>query len=335
MQAKGKAAWLAGLRGNKDRWRADLARQLRGVREDVRKRGKEELDEVWGVCETVYLHNDRYLTAPDLLLSQVISDAAAAFGSISELSARSAARALSDFSIQHGLELRKPEYGRIADPPVPLTHVSGELARAEQPSPGYQALMRAVAASKKTGPASAGVGAAIGIIVGSAVPGIGNVIGMNVGWIAGFVLGSSIGTVAGYRDAVKEARDKGVRLRRDMLWAQLKPLREAQERYLADALDELSTEYTAAAVRELESRIAQEHESADEAMKRLTAIQERAEQAAEQRRHELVAEKGPLDRILARIARLGAATAALHTPEAAARPADNGRNSAGMAAHAP
>jgi len=312
VETEDRAAWLAELRGNKDRWRSDLADQLGQVLTQLQERGQEALKGVWHDCETVYLHNDRYLAAPDLLLNQVIADATAAFGMVSELADRAAARALQDFSARHGLELRRPGIGRMPDPPVPREHIYLDLSKADRPESGL--LLRWTRAAKGTKSAStagAGVGMAVGFVAGFIIPGVGNLVGMNVGWLAGYVLGSSTGAVAGYRDAMKETESTGVRLRSERLWAELQPLRRSQETYLSDALDELVGQYVTAAIRELESRIVQQHESMVEALARLRMLRDQAEQTAESRRAELAAERAPLDRILSRIGRLGTAAARL------------------------
>jgi GTPase SAR1 family protein len=311
VQNEDRAAWLAELRDSKNRWRSDLDDQLSQALGQLQERGQQELEELWQKCETSYLHDDRYLAAPDLVLKQVIDDAAAAFGAISELAGRVASRALQDFSARHGLELRRPEFGDLPVPAIPLLRVSAEIPKADRQASGLLRWTRAESGSKSAGTAGAGVGMAVGAVVGSVVPGVGTVVGMNVGWIAGFVLGSGVGTVSGYRDAVKETQSKGVVMRREQLWAELQPLHVSQRRHLAEGLEDLMGDYRIAAIRELDSRIVQEQESVAEALARLKALRDQAEHAAESRRAQLAAERAPLDRMHDRIGRLATAAVAL------------------------
>ena len=192
-----------------------------------------------------------------------------------------------------------------------------DLSKADRPESGLLRWTMAAKGTKSASTAGAGVGMAIGFVAGFIIPGVGSLVGMNVGWLAGYVLGSSTGAVAGYRDARKETESTGIRIRSERLWDELQPLRRSQETYLSDALEELVGQYVTAAIRELESRIVQEHESMAEALDRLRMLRDRAEQTAEARRAELAAERAPLDRILSRIGRLDTAAAGLDGVSAA------------------
>jgi len=312
VEIKDRVAWLDRLHDKKDRWRSDLADQLHSLLHEQQERGQAELKDRWAQCESVYLHDARYLRSPDLLLNQVIADAGAAFSAVSELAGRAAARALHEFSARHGLELRTPEVRRLPTPPVPLTHLSGGIPAADRPRLGLQHWKLAASGSTDAGKAGVGVGMTIGAIVGTmVVPGMGTVVGLNVGSMVGFTLGSTLGTLTGYRDAVKEAEDKKVQLQRERLWAELQELRRSQQTCLAEGLADLVGEYITAATRELESRIAQERESKAEALARLTAARDRVEQTTQLRRAELASERAPLDRVLDHIGRLGARVACL------------------------
>jgi GTP-binding protein EngB required for normal cell division len=311
VQMQDRAAWFASLRDHSEQWRADLAGKLHAVRDELQQRGQQELGMVWDQCQAVYLHNDRYLTAPDLLLSQVIADAASTFSAISELASRATARAVKEFSLQHGLELQRPEVARLPDPPLLLSQLSAELSETERPVSGSRTWTQAADGVKSVGTASAGVGMVAGAVIGSMVPVLGTAVGANVGWVAGFVIGSSVGAVSGYRDAAREAKDKGVRMRGDLLWAKLQPLRRSQQMHLGEALDDLVHGYISAATQELDSRVVQEHEGVAEALARLQALRDGAERAAGLRRCELTGERAPLDQILARVGALAEAAARL------------------------
>ena len=310
-QTQDRAAWLGELRGNKDRWRSDLFDQLDDVLKQLKEHGHESLDQVWNECRTVYLHNDRYLAAPDLLLSQVITAAGAAFAALSERAGRAAARSLKEFSARHGLELRSPELEQLPVPPVPPLQLSGEVSKADRPRSGLHRWKAAAEGSKSASLAGASVGMTVGAIIGSVVPGAGTLIGLNIGSLVGFTLGSTVGTLTGYREAVQDAQEKGVQLRRDRLWAELEPLRKAQETRLAEELEDLMGRYAAAATRELESRVVQEHESVVEALSRLRLLRDRAEQSVERQRAELAAERAPLDRVFGQLRQIAAAAAEL------------------------
>jgi phage tail tape-measure protein len=159
--------------------------------------------------------------------------------------------------------------------------------------------------------AGAGVGMALGAIVGSVVPGVGTLVGLNVGFLVGFTVGSTVGTLTGYWDAVKEAEGQKVTVARDRLWSELQELRRAQQSSMSESLADLVAEYTTAAIRELENRIAQEREGVAEAVARLKAVRDRVEHAAQSRREELVAERAPLDRVLEKLGTLSTRVAAL------------------------
>ncbi len=310
-QTETRVAWLTWLRDNQDKWRSDLTDQLDVVLSKMQERGQEELENVWSECESVYLHEARYVRSPDLLLNQVITDAGAAFSAVSALVGRAAGRAVQEFSARHGFELRCPEVRRLPDPPVPLTHLSGENYPADGSRSSLDRLKKAASASTDASKAGAGVGMTIGAIVGTVVPGVGTIVGLNVGCLVGFTLGSTFGTLTGYKDAMKEAEEKNVKLRREQLWAELQKLRRSQQIFMKEGLDDLVSEYITAAIRELESRIAQERESMAEAQARLEATRDRIEQTAQQRRSELASERAPLDRVLDQISKLGTTVARL------------------------
>lgn len=312
VQTEDRAAWLTELHDNKGTWRADLTRQLDGMLHELQKRGLDELEHQWSRCETVYLHDDRYLRSPEMLLNQILADAGAAFSAISELASRHAARVLQEFSLRHGLELRAPEARRLPDPPLPVTHLFDQGSSTDRPGPGLSKRWKMAAdGSTSASKAGAGVGMAIGAIVGSVVPGVGTIVGLNVGALVGFTLGSTVGTLTGYWDAVKEAESQKVTVQRDRLWAELQELRRAQQTSMSESLADLVAEYTTAAIRELENRIAQEREGVAEAVARLEAIRNRVEHAAALRREELVAERAPLDRVFEKIRGLSTRIAAL------------------------
>lgn len=312
VQTENRATWLGQLRDNKDSWISDLANRLSEARNDLKSLGHERLDQVWQQCQTAYLYDDSYLGAPDLLLERVIADAAVAFAEVSELASRRAARALHAFSTRYGIELRRPEIEALAMPPAPPLRLSGNGPKTEKPRAGVRRWTLAAEGSRGASMAGASVGATVGGLIGTLVaPVAGTFIGMNIGGMVGFTLGSTAGTLTGYREAVKDAAEKGVQLRRDRLWAELEPLRKSQETTLAEDLEELMDDYVAAVTRELDSRVAQEQESVADALARLTALRDRADQAVERRRAELAAERAPFDRAFEQIGRLATGVAEL------------------------
>jgi hypothetical protein len=307
-----RAAWLTELHENKGTWRADLTTQLDGMLSELQERGLDELKHQWSRCETVYLHDDRYLKSPGLLLNQVIADAGAAFSAISQLAGRHAARVLQEFSLRHGLALKPPEAGRLPDPPVPITQLSDRISAANRSRAGLSERWKKVAdGGTNASKAGAGVGMAVGAIVGSVVPGVGTIVGLNVGALVGFTLGSTVGSLTGYWDAVDEAERQKVGVQRDRLWAELQELRRAQETSMSESLADLVAEYTTAAILELENRIAQEREGVAESVARLEAERDRVEHSAALRREDLVAERKPLDQVLDKIGNLRTRIAAL------------------------
>jgi Dynamin family len=312
VQTQNRATWLTGLYDDKGTWRADLTEQLDRMLHDLQEQGLDELNHLWSRCQTVYLDDDRYVKSPGLLLNQVIADAGAAFGAISELAARHAARALQEFSVVHGLQLRAPEAGRLPDPPLPVTPLLDQVSATGRRRAGLSERWKMAAdGGTNAGKVGAGIGLTVGAIVGSAVPVVGTIVGLNVGCLLGFTLGSTVGTLTGYWDAVDEADRKKVALKRERLWSELQGLRRAQETSMAESLADLVVDYTTAAIAEIENRIAQEREGVDEAVTRLEATRARVERAADVRRAELVAERRPLDEVLDKIGSLSTRIAAL------------------------
>ena len=312
VQTQNRDTWLTELHDNKATWRADLTEQLDRVLHDLQERGLDELNHLWSRCETIYLDDDRYLKSPGMLLNQVIADAGAAFSAISELAARHAARALQEFSVVHGLQLRAPAAGRLPDPPLPLTPLFEQVSATGGRKAGRTERLKMIAdGGTNASRVGAGIGMTVGAIVGSAFPVVGTIVGLNVGCLVGFTLGSTVGTLTGYWDAVDEAEGKKVALKRERLWSELQGLRRAQETSMAESLADLVVEYTTAAIAELENRIAQEREGVAEAVTRLEATRDRVERAAEGRRAELVAERKPLDGVLDKIGSLSTRIAAL------------------------
>ena len=312
VQTQNRATWLTELHDNKATWRADLTEQLDRVLKDLQGQGLDELNHLWSRCETVYLDDDRYLRSPGLLLNQVIADAGAAFSAISGLAARHAARALQEFSVVHGLQLRAPEAGRLPDPPLPVTSLFDQVSATGGRKAGRTERWKTVAdGGTNAGRVGAGIGLTVGAIVGTAVPVVGTIAGMNLGFLVGFTLGSTLGTLTGYMDAVDEAESTKVAVKRERLWSELQGLRRAQETSMAESLADLVVDYTTAAIAELENRIAQEREGVAEAVTRLEATRDRVERAADLRRAELVEERKPLDKVLDKVGSLSTRIAAL------------------------
>ena len=325
-QADERSSRLAELRDGRSAWRDELRAEFSQVREDLHLRAREELDQIWHRCETVYLYQDGYLANPNRLVNQAAADAASVVGSVSELASREAARVLREFSALRGLTLHHPEIGRLPDLPVPTVNVSAELGRDGPVKDKIGALDDTARGTGAGSPIGGAVGAAIGAIIGTfLLPGAGTMAGLQYGGIIGSALGGMYFGLSAYRSAVAGVEEKNTEARRQRIWVQLDPQRKDQERHFDDAIDDLIGVFLPGVITELESRITQEQQSAADTLQRLKEVHATNERQAEQRQAELAVERQPLDRILERVDHLTAAVLQLGTAVAPATEGDRTR----------
>jgi Dynamin family len=300
-QAQRRAASLTALSSVQAGWHAELATALGAASHELSKHGSKELAEMWERCRGVYLQKDSYLADPDKLVDRIAFETAELTETLSVRAERKAARVLRDLAREYDLAVEPPAVGQLPDPPVPALDLGGDLASDPPPTNRLRALRQA-AGSAGQGWSSIGsvVGMSIGGIVGVfAGPGIVATIGVGfgIGRLVGIALGGTFGMLTAYKDAVNEVGNGDQVPRSELIWAGLRPMRIAQDEHVASTLDDLMEAFGAAAVAEVDNRIAQELESANDTLSRLQAARTVSELAARQRRDELATERAPLDEI--------------------------------------
>ncbi|MEW9529408.1 dynamin family protein [Microbispora sp. NPDC049125] len=312
-----KEARLNELMSNTAAWRQDARELLHRLGRELVRRGQDELGQVWHRLDTKYLYDDDYLDEPELLVSQVMADVTAVAGAVGLLAERRGAKVVAEISRSNGLDLGTPAAYRLPPPPVPDIEVTGRLGDDEQAVSDYRQVRDVVLGSS--------TGERIGGVIGSVLGGIvGTVLGAGAGAVAGVAGGGWLGKMAGrlfgakaaYRETERVTRIQDRKARRQSLKVELMPLRQAQERYLAGAVEELTGRLTRAVVAELDSRIAQEKESVTAATRRLRGMEQDTVKQSRERLAVLEAERRPLDRALGQIAGLAAEVAGLggHRP---------------------
>jgi Dynamin family len=314
-QAKHRAATLAALSSGQAGWRAELAAALGEAGRELRKHGGKEIAEMWARCRDVYLHNDNYLADTDKLVNRLAAEAAALTGTLSERAERKAARVLRDLAREYELAVEPPAVGQLPDPPVPAPDLSGDLASDPPPTNRLRALRQAAGSA---GQGWASIGSVVGMTIGGTVgvfagPGVVAAIGagFGIGRLIGIALGGTFGMVTAYKDAARGVSGEEGASRPELIWAQLQPMRIAQEEHVASTLDNLMATFGTAAAAEVDNRIAQEVESTTDTLSRLAAARAASELAARQRRDDLATERAPLDQIQAEVSKLAAAAARL------------------------
>ncbi|MFD7898273.1 dynamin family protein [Streptomyces sp. NPDC059743] len=285
------------------RWRADLRAALGGVEARLRREAHNGLAEVWAQVGAEYLYQEVYLDNPDRLLSEVTAQVAQLLGTANELAAREAARVVREFSTYNGLNLTPARIGRLPDPPVPaLPPVAGTQQREDAERRKLMGSSVGLAAGSSAGAAG---GATIGALVGTLLmPGLGTATGAQWGAYIGSAVGGLLGTRAGYVNATKTLEKEQLTGKRDALRRALAPLRKEQERHLDNGTAEVIQEWSRAVVAELDSRIAQERETAARALVRLDSARDATAREALARRAELDGERALLNGLRLRIAAL-------------------------------
>jgi plasmid stabilization system protein ParE len=314
-QAKRRAASLTALSSGQAGWRAELAAALDEAGRELRKHGGKELAAMWARCRDVYLDNDKYLADTDKLVDRLAAEAASLTGTLNERAERTAARVLRDLARECELAVEPPAVGQLPDPPVPALDLSGDLASDPPPTNRLRALRQAAGSA---GQGWAGIGSMAGMTIGGIVgvfvgPGMVAAIGagFGIGRLVGMALGGTFGMLTDYKDAAGGVNGEEETDRPELIWAQLQPMRIAQEEHVASTLDGLMADFGTAAAAEVDNRIAQELESITDTLSRLAAARATSELAAHQRRDELATERAPLDLIQAEISRLTVAAAGL------------------------
>ncbi|MFE4171562.1 dynamin family protein [Streptomyces sp. NPDC056909] len=285
------------------RWRADLRAALSGVEARLRREARNGLAEVWAQVGADRLYQEVYLDNPDRLLSEVTAQIAQLLGTANELAAREASRVVREFSTYNGLALAPARIGRLPDPPVPaLPPVAGTQQREDAERRKLMGSSVGLAAGSSAGAAGGGtIGALVGTLL---MPGLGTAAGLQWGACIGSAVGGLLGTRAGYVNAAKTLEKEQLTGKRDALRRALTPLRKEQERHLDEGTAEVIQEWSRAVVAELDSRIAQERETAARALVRLDSARDTTAREALARRAELDGERALLDGLRLRIAAL-------------------------------
>jgi hypothetical protein len=287
---------LAELDDNGPSWQRDLKAQLAEMTHAVQEVAEAELDDIWRQFRTDYLNRNDFLREPERLVSRLDEDAVAVAGTASKLLSQRAARLQRQFAEQAGFDLGNAQIGSLPDPPVSRLLITDRLQESQAGSSGSTgAGVRGAAAA---------AGAAAGAAIGTAIaPGIGTVIGGALGALAGF-FGSKRAVRSSAPSYAPSAPVQDVPALRRRLEAQIAPLEKVQRRHVSDSVTDVAEEFAALMMAELESRIAQEHESLEDAVRRAEQARAHNADTARVRQQELARDRIPIDYVRAEVGSL-------------------------------
>jgi hypothetical protein len=283
---------LAELENQSPRWRDDLKTSLDGLTHAVQKEAESELDDVWHRFRRDYLHRDDFLRDPDRLVSRLDEDAIAVAGTASKVLSKRAAKLQRDFTNRVGFDLGHARIGSLPDPPVSRLRVSGRLEDA--PASG---LRGSSSSAQRTGiavTAGAAAGAALGTMF---VPGVGTMVGAAIGALAGFLGRKRGGSAGASAPAPAPAPRQDVPALRHSLETQIAPLEKTQRRHVSHAVRDVADEFSHAVLAELDSRIIQQRESLEDAVRRAEEARRHSAETARAREKDLARERVPADRV--------------------------------------
>ncbi|GAB3983402.1 hypothetical protein GCM10029978_089980 [Actinoallomurus acanthiterrae] len=269
-------------------WREELAEELRLLGRRCKRIAATGLEELWLRIRAGYLYDKELLRDPERLMGRIAADAAALAASVGERAARDAAMLQQEFTRRSGVDLGPAHMGSLPAPPVPGLTLDAWLGGTEQ---NWRPRQLFSVAGDLSG--AAALGALLGSFLGPAGIGFGG------------VLGQIAGIVVGYRKALAAAEQAEFEARRRAVQDELAPVRRALELHILESLDDLIASYERATIRELDGRIAQERESAEDALHRIESTRAATADEAERQHAKLETERAPLlllrDRIAAHV----------------------------------
>jgi hypothetical protein len=306
------------LRAGDAAWRRDLARAVAGIAREVQVTAMAGVDDVWHRLRVEYLHDPDLLADTDKLVNQLTDDMIMVISTANRLLDERAARLQRDFATRNHLDLGHAEIGRLPEPPV-----SGISARADvgaQDRPGT--LLRNWRDISTGSTLGSVLGAVVGGLIGQIlipIPGAGAVLGASIAGAIGGVAGGALGL----RASAKAVRQQDHEARRRSLQLTLEPFYREHRRHIEAAVPAVADDFTIAITAELDSRIAQERDSAAESARRAKEASQTDAASVQERLTRLAAERAPLDRCRRRVTELIRAAAALAArPPAAGQPAE-------------
>lgn len=282
---------LDDLRAGDAVWRRDLANAVAKITREVQVTAIAGVDDVWHRLRVEYLSDAELLHDTDRLVNRLVDDMVLVVTTANRLLQDRAARLQREFTKRNHLDLGHAEIGRLPDPPVSNIMVTADLGAAERPSN--------VLRNWRDVSTGSTLGGMLGIIVGGVVgqflipvPGAGAAIGAS---IAG-ALGGVVGGAFGLQVSAKAVKQQDNEARRRSLQLTLEPFYREQRRHIEMALPDVADEFTEAIKAELDSRIVQERDSANESERRAKEASQLDAAKVQEALTRLTAERAPLDR---------------------------------------
>lgn len=277
-------------------WRDNLYNQVLSLATKVQETALFGIDAVWKRLDEKYLDDDELLDDPVRLVGLLREDLVGELAKAKRELDEGAAGLQRRFARINAVDSDLPGIRALPDPPVPEVPALPRPRAADQPSE----IVR-VWKSKKTG---ARIGMSIGMAAGRTVftvtlpiPGAGSWLGMGIGGALGGLVGSAVDLVAAARTVTREMKQNELR-------KALKPWYTRQRNEIKDCVHSSWQEFATAIAAEVDSRLAQALDSAQDAARRVDLAGRCTADEARARQAELVVERTPIDRALGRIAGL-------------------------------
>lgn len=302
----GRRDRVVGLETDDPAWRDHLYNQVLSLATKVQETALFGIDAVWKRFDEKYLDDDQLLDDPvrlvDLLREDLVGELAKAKRELDEGAAGLQRR----FARINAVDSDLPGIRALPDPPVPEVPTLSKPRPTDQPSE----IVR-VWKSKKTG---ARIGMSIGMAAGRTVftvtlpiPGAGSWLGMGIGGALGGLVGSAVDLVAAARTVTREMKQNELR-------KALKPWYTRQRNEIKDSVHSSWQEFATAIAAEVDSRLAQALDSAQDAARRVDRASQYTVNEARARQAELVVERAPIERVLTQLADLVKAVGELAPP---------------------
>jgi hypothetical protein len=275
-------------------WRRELATGVARTVREVQAKTLTSADEAWRRLEAEL---DDLLDEPGKLNDRIDSDILMILGTADRLLHDGTARLQRELAERNGLALGRAEMARLPAPPVPDIRIRAAIPAPRQPS--MKVASTVVSLSDTVGTMLARLLEALFL---PAARGTAELVIGPAGGVALAALSGSVVFSRKLRATVAQRRDR--KERRAETHAELERTYRELRQHFAAVIDDVSHAFASAIGAELESRIRQERDSAEESARRVRDQGPHDEAGLAALHKELAAERAPLDLLRARVAEL-------------------------------
>lgn len=276
-------------------WRRELAEKVGEFCREAERNACAEVQKIAQRVNDAYLVDDDLMRDRDKLTKWLVDDVVEVVARLDEILAKDAARVQREFAMRSDINLGESVIGRLPELPISAIAITG-IPGKQQPGGTFHKIW---ANSPRFRSAST-AGVIIGRLIGTAAaPGVGTFVGQAVGGLIGGIVGGAFDLRAVRRQAAGERTTWRRELQEDLdqFLARLR-------RHIEQGVTEVSSDFTRTITAELDSRIIQRRESAEESVQRAHDSFRRNMAHARERLAELATERAPLDRLRDRVAEL-------------------------------